>query len=516
MAMSEREIAYIISARDEASEMFKRLNAAAEKSGMSIKEVMDEASKALDKTGNATNKLTNFIKEQRSENRQQNFLLRESVGAFGAVATALTIFSNTAGAGSQQVKVLTDSVNAGVGAFQGFNFALGALGISGPIGMAIAAIGAIAIAIQTMKARSQENNSELRNSELALSKVRYELGELGKAELEEAYASVRAGLMKRLMELKTETADVWGTIWKHIKILGTGIIGLKTLIEQGPDALIQKKLTGSQKEIVDAAKGIADLDLELKKLWDTWMKEIPKDRGPIAMADLLQGKIAEASETWKKHIGKMEGETIGMSDVMKEILKGIEKDFTDKAALVTQIWGQVSSALGDAFTAAFTGTEGGARVFLKRILTMVIDMVQGIILAAAAAAIVKGIFTFGTTLAGDLAILAMATVALQAARAAINSKFHQGGTVPGGMFLNASPAQEFPILVRGGETVRTEQQEAAVQRSSGGVHFHFHNSNFASPRAFKEVVQRGMRELGIRDVGSYFRDNSHEIRVVTP
>jgi hypothetical protein len=48
------------------------------------------------------------------------------------------------------------------------------------------------------------------------------------------------------------------------------------------------------------------------------------------------------------------------------------------------------------------------------------------------------------------------------------------------------------------------------------VHLHFHNSYFASARAFKEVVQRGMRELGVRDVANYFRDPSHDIAIVVP
>jgi len=45
--------------------------------------------------------------------------------------------------------------------------------------------------------------------------------------------------------------------------------------------------------------------------------------------------------------------------------------------------------------------------------------------------------------------------------------FHEGGTIPkahDGAYINASPSREFPILVRGGETIRTEAQEAALQR----------------------------------------------------
>jgi hypothetical protein len=515
-------MAYILSARDDAAKMFKQLNDVAEQSGKSVKDAFDEAAAASDRAGKATSKLTDFIKEQRAENRQQNFLLRESVGAFSAVATALTIFSNTASGGTAQVKMLSDSVNAGVTAFQGFDFALSALGMSGPLGVAIAAIGAAAIAIKVFQKSSSDSNDELDKSALALAKVKYELGELARAELEEAYAAVRAGLMKRLMDLKEKTPDVIGTVITRFKEGFSSLEGFLRMVIFGATAVsghpggIIYKMIGTPKEINDIMTAIAGLDLELKKIWDTAVKEIPKDRGPLVMIDLLGQKFKEAGDKWQKSVAKIEGVTVGMSETMRDVLRTIEQEWTEKAQTVQTLWGGVAGAIGEGFSAAFEGTEGGARAFLRRIFTMLIDLVQGWILAAAAAAIVKGIFTFGTTLAGDLVILGAATVALQAARAALNTKFHQGGTVPGGMFINAAPEKEFPILVRGGETVRTEQQEAALQGGGQGVHLHFHNSYFASARAFKEVVQRGMRELGVRDVANYFRDPSHDIAIVVP
>lgn len=90
--------------------------------------------------------------------------------------------------------------------------------------------------------------------------------------------------------------------------------------------------------------------------------------------------------------------------------------------------------------------------------------------------------------------------------------FHNGGTVPkahNGAYINAPPSREFPILVRGGETVRTEEQEAGVQRamSQGGISITVNVQNLASKQAFKDVVQEGMRELGITDVTAYFKNN---------
>lgn len=88
--------------------------------------------------------------------------------------------------------------------------------------------------------------------------------------------------------------------------------------------------------------------------------------------------------------------------------------------------------------------------------------------------------------------------------------FHEGGVVPkahDGAYINASPSREFPILVRGGETVRTEAQEAALQ-TRGGVTFNVNvYGPVASEQAFKELVERGMRKLGVTDVSKYFRNS---------
>lgn len=95
--------------------------------------------------------------------------------------------------------------------------------------------------------------------------------------------------------------------------------------------------------------------------------------------------------------------------------------------------------------------------------------------------------------------------------------FHDGGTVPkahNGAYISAPPSREFPILVRGGETIRTESQEAELQRSrsGGGVTIVVNaNGPIASPQAFKEIIERGMRETGITDVAQYFKNSRNNL-----
>jgi hypothetical protein len=92
--------------------------------------------------------------------------------------------------------------------------------------------------------------------------------------------------------------------------------------------------------------------------------------------------------------------------------------------------------------------------------------------------------------------------------------FHEGGTVPKaheGMFINAPPTQEFPILVRGGETIRTEKQEAQLQTNGGTVVTINFNSPIPHSDWIKQSVQEGMRLSGLT-IDKYFV-NSNKVNI---
>jgi hypothetical protein len=111
----------------------------------------------------------------------------------------------------------------------------------------------------------------------------------------------------------------------------------------------------------------------------------------------------------------------------------------------------------------------------------------------------------------DLPKITAAFAVLETARA-ILSEFHEGGTVPGGggaTYYDAPPSKEFPILVRGGETVRTERQEADLQQalsgSGGGLTFNFYGP-VSSPDWVIEAVKAKLRETG-QSATELLRDN---------
>lgn len=91
--------------------------------------------------------------------------------------------------------------------------------------------------------------------------------------------------------------------------------------------------------------------------------------------------------------------------------------------------------------------------------------------------------------------------------------FHGGGTVMkahSGAYIDAPPSREIPILVRGGETIRTEAQEREIQRAAGargGITINVHvNGPVADSQSFKQILEKGMRETGITDAVQYFRN----------
>jgi hypothetical protein len=124
------------------------------------------------------------------------------------------------------------------------------------------------------------------------------------------------------------------------------------------------------------------------------------------------------------------------------------------------------------FQAAFSGAEGAGRTFMKSLLLGFIDMIQGMIFAAEAASLAKAVVSWGATLISDLPWLLGATAALQLARGIVN-RFHEGGEMGAVGQRVPLASDERQAVLKVGETVRTKEQEANLQKG-GGHTFHFH------------------------------------------
>jgi len=81
--------------------------------------------------------------------------------------------------------------------------------------------------------------------------------------------------------------------------------------------------------------------------------------------------------------------------------------------------------------------------------------------------------------------------------------FHSGGTVPrahDGALVNASPSSEFLVMVRGGETIRTEDQERSLQRGSGStilVNQTFYGSSPSMARLVVDALKEAVRQTNM-------------------
>ncbi|MBE3141474.1 MAG: hypothetical protein IMZ53_12940 [Thermoplasmata archaeon] len=79
---------------------------------------------ALGKHGKETSKLTQFIREERVENRQRSFMFRESRDSIMMLSFALMAMSSSTGDASESQKRLSASLMTGFMAFQGADFAI--------------------------------------------------------------------------------------------------------------------------------------------------------------------------------------------------------------------------------------------------------------------------------------------------------------------------------------------------------------------------------------------------------
>jgi hypothetical protein len=122
------ETQYVLSAKDEASEIFRKYNAE-----------ISQLTQAHQKAGQETSRLTQFIRQQRTEQRQQTFLYREATQAVSQLTERL-------GIGTESTRKLTSSLSGGFQTFQALDFATASLGLKfGALG--IAATGAVAAGV---------------------------------------------------------------------------------------------------------------------------------------------------------------------------------------------------------------------------------------------------------------------------------------------------------------------------------------------------------------------------------
>ena len=248
-----------------------------------------------------------------------------------------------------------------------------------------------------------------------------------------------------------------------------------------------------------------------KKAFDNMkrMQDFMKQSSAVRRALVAQNMAADIQATMNTTKAVFV-ETTAIDAAFTEMIDKQTNDFKEKQQAVAGFMQDLAGVMGASFTDMFSGTEAAGKAFLKRILIMIIDMVQGALLAAAAMAPLKGVLSFGITAAPDITALLAGTALLQLARAYVSS-FHQGTGGP--VFFDAPASRNIPIMVRGGETFEVKTEAQQRQGSSSRITYnnvHVHGP-IASKEAFKKLVEEGMRELGVTDVRQYFRNTNGDV-----
>jgi hypothetical protein len=230
----------------------------------------------------------------------------------------------------------------------------------------------------------------------------------------------------------------------------------------------------------DAGEGTKELYLTMKKMEaiePVYVSDEQKKRmeDSVALAQRIadwmrtaesvqRELLAESHKAFIDRVSKQVEEVAAVTvatldDAMLQIGLGWQMLFDSMGAGIDRMANALVSGLSDAFERIFQG----ANSLVEQFALGVIEAIGQIMARLAASAAVAGLLSlisggglaFGSTFFGLTGI-----------------QLHRGGTVPkahDGAFINRSAGTEVPILVRGGETVRTEAQEAVLMQRLGAV-----------------------------------------------
>lgn len=486
---AQNEIQFAISLKNEASATLAQFKADAQSA-------MEAAGTATNKYGQSTQNLTKWIKEQRTEQRQHNFLFQQTREVVGAASLTLALFGNTIGRGSQQMQELTNGLNAGFVAFQGVNNVVGLLGssmkfLAGPWGIVISLAAGAAVALSQFSSEAGKSSEELTKLRSTANQLDYELGKISASMRKAFLLKDIADANSKVDELKQTTTD-----W------------IKTVATQGRFGLV-RKIVGTPEEIAAAENDVRNAEKAFKSFYDEQKKATQKQKEYNDELAIMRGNLSVYDEARTRAFSFLDGVSTKYQTLVSKMttgfgpnsVKGIMRanqqtaseylklwDETEKAKLaareaaleqesqLVESYGQTSmqvfQLVGSALGNAFAGQDQNARAVLKSIAGMFITMAESALFAASAMASAKSIATFWTSMAKDAPLLIAGFAALETARAVVNS-FHDGGTM--GSMGERIPlrSDERPAILKVGETVIPTKPGESI--GGGGNTFIFNN-----------------------------------------
>lgn len=535
---SQNEIQFAISLKNDASATLAQFKNDAESA-------MKVAGAATENYSKKSSELVRWIKEERMEQRQHNFIFQQTQEVVNGASMVLALYGNTLGQTNETQKMLTDSMNAGFIAFQGVNNVIGLLGksvsfLEGPWGIVISLVAAGAVAMQKFNGESEKNVDNMAKGAAQANKLAFEMGEISRASRRAFLVSEMQQYQIKLRELNEIQIDYFATVMS----MGTG--GPAIYKGNGTPEEIQSTIN----KMNEARKALRDFDKESQSQ-STEQSKISKMRQELELLDpkteayrqkLAQVTIAErehtkavedsarvvserlnpsvlytlralapmetgikkVNEAWKANAATVKTEVVSAQQLLAQQAQETLRVAEATAFSTSNIVNGFMDSLKVGMQVAFTGGEAAGKQFFKSLANTAINFAELYLSTALATAFAKGVPSFGATLPADFALVTAGTVALETARGLINT-FHEGGTMStSGQRIPLAP-DERPAILRVGETVRTKEQEAALN-SKGSVVNIVINGNGLVPEDIKRAVQLGMKQTGLA-VDKYFVNN---------
>lgn len=356
-----KTVEYTLSLDDLASSVYQKFVTAVQSGEVDISKAIKGSSGAFDEHGKSVQNLTQWIRDQRTEQRQQNFLFRESQQAIGAVALGLSLFSTAADNSNESVKVLSGALSQGFLTFQGLSFALTAV----PYGNVAAGIAGIATAVlklgqdagkaseegikkfsDSLKDIGQEDwGAFAHNAETSIKTIQDKINELwlsnttqvkaASGEMKRAWNVGTEGIRAQIAELENEKSITQGflkdfkereekqKIYNDLTAVGTDLVG-KTdeglLAQIDAQQKVRKEilltLTDSQ-QILELQRQIAAVDEYRKQLIEgqNQAKSLAELNAQLAQYTTEFEKTAPYTQRWQELNGKIHDTKVAINDL---------------------------------------------------------------------------------------------------------------------------------------------------------------------------------------------------------
>lgn len=548
---NEREIQFAVSLKNEASATIKEFQKDVESS-------LGAAGRKTEEYGQKVKTLTEWIKEERAEQRMHNFIFNQSREIVGGASSILALYGNTVGQTSESQRMLTNSMNAGFVAFQGVNNVVGLLSgtfksLSGPMGLAISLASGIAVAFSQISNDADKAGSNIQVFDERIKQAQISIGTYTKAmqinDFEDKIAEAEAKLYslgKSVIDFDATVrarAESGGKIQYVYKTIGTPaeIREQQAIIEESTASIkklndeLQKgaqqptTITKLNKEIDDSKSKFAELfrgqqqyelestssmqqNLMIQNQWSVRFAEIDLKNKKIK----LQKELADARESLHLQIGLYSNFTNAVSSTYQSVLgEQFNKLLGDQNSVLEIFLGNVGQNLiawsADQLSNTILNAIISQTTASASIAAISAEM-AALTVTAAPAALAVNIASFGA--AGAAAALSFGTAAASqlAAQGAV-SFFHEGGTMAANGSRIPLQSDERHAILKVGETVLPTKPGESIGGTQIHNHFHFAGANIASPLAFKEVVEQGMRQLGMTDVTKYFVNQRNNLSI---